>query len=146
MLKKGIVNSLICMALILLSIAIIDGVTDSCWEDMYFYSGILLMGLLFSIWQIILKHFDIKYYKLEILINFVVTLGIALLLGKIFQWYSDIHNIIYVCLEVLLVFIVGYVLGLVKTKHELNQINVILRNRKNDSSSTYFDLLQKEKE
>ena len=124
---KVIKNSLLCMSIIVLTIAMVNGITEQEWGDLWFYCGLLLMGLLFSIWQFVLERLEFRLYLVEILLNFVVTMFCALLLGKWFGWYSGLENVGYVCIEVLIVFIVGYFLGIMKSRKEIKRINEILK-------------------
>lgn len=129
MIKRLITNGLVCMAVIALAVAFMQGITERDWMDMGFYLGLLCMGILFGLWQLILQKIEIKSYILEVTVNFAVTFMLALILGKIFGWYTDLSNIIYVCIEIFIVFVICYFLGLMNDRREIAKINSILKKK-----------------
>lgn len=130
MIIKGIKRSFICMSVILLTLSLVDGVTENSWESFSFQLGILLACGVVCLWQLLISKWELPNYFFEVFINFVGSLAIILILGKLLGWYTNFVNVGYVCVEVFIVFAISYFLGITKIEKEVKQINEMIAKRR----------------
>lgn len=124
---EKILHVLSLVTLVLFANALLNGIFDSDWNDVTFYIGIVAMAILYIVWQSILKRIELSSYRIEIVVNFIGTLTIVLILGYFLEWYGDTLSLCCIILEVAVIFVIGYFLGMTKTNTKVEEINQALK-------------------
>jgi hypothetical protein len=80
------------------------------------------------------NRYESKYPILEALLDLTYAVTIIIIAGIIFKWYSSTPIWILVIM-VLIIYLVGYFINTYRIKEDINEINKILRKRKDYSNS-----------
>ncbi len=83
---------------------------------------------------ILTNKYENKYPILEALLNITYTTAVILIFGFIFDWYSSTPIGILIIM-VLLVYVIGYFISVLGTKEDMEEINRLLRERKDSFKS-----------
>ena len=127
--KKVIINILASIGIILLvlsGVATMYGGKAICINTIF---EIATLSAFMHLGFTVAHRFDIQYPVLEVLTDIIYTMVITLIWGSVFYWYQSTPIWVLV-LMVFVIYSVGYLIDLYRTKEEIRMINELLQNRK----------------
>lgn len=127
--KKVVINILASIGIILLvlsGVATMYGGKAICINTIFEITALsAFMHLGFTVTH----RFDMQYPVLEVLTDIIYTMVTTLTWGAVFHWYQSTPIWVLV-LMVFVIYLVGYLIDLYRTKEEVRMINELLQNRK----------------
>ncbi len=134
--KQLIANTLATTALSILLLCIVALIKNATSMGIAVPFEILLVNFLAHIGCILFDKIDMKYRVFNYLIMLVFLLGILVGFCFLFNWFEANETWI-VCVIGLIVFLIAFVVDLIKIKHDANEINSYLtelRNKHNEEN------------
>lgn len=132
--KKVVINILASTGIILLVLSIVAmmyGGKAICINTIF---EVTMLSAFMHLGFLVLHRFDIQNPILEILIDISYTMAITLMAGSFFHWFQS-TPIWVLILMVFVIYLVGYLIDLYRTKEEVRIINELLQSRKKDMSN-----------
>lgn len=115
------------IALVLLSVvAKLYGGRFLCIETVY---QVFAVSVVIQVVLVLLKKFESRYFMVEILLEIGAVLGLLLVAGVFFDWYSSIPVWVLVVMG-LLVYLIGCVIDMFQIQNEVKTINRYLEKQK----------------
>lgn len=128
--KETIKNILSIFALILLLTSIQNMIqTSEIHSTFVFEIELLFMTVLIFVGQYLLKRVELKYFAIEISIEFLMVSAVVLTCGLFFNWYT-FPNFMHIYIVVIIVYVISFFLGIAKTRHDVSEVNSLLSQRK----------------
>lgn len=128
MIKNLIKKSLIIAALVTLSVYTISAILSGNWSPTYFVWELFILSGLICVVQLLLNRFKSDYYILEIIVEYFVVIMIVGATGLIYGWFR-LQMLWQVFAYVTPVYVISYLLDLVRTRRELDFINDKIKKR-----------------
>jgi len=132
--KRVILNILATSSLAMLILAIIMRVIHVGY-DLFFTNVVFQMiaaHTIIHLGLLITRKFESKYFALQILLDVAYTTTIVITFGVIFNWFG-ITPIYLLIAMAFLIYIVALFLDAVRTRNEVNAINKLINDKKNQS-------------
>ena len=118
-----------CMALILhmALVSIMYGKDSEAISFLVFYLQMLGVNIFVHIGLSFTRKFECKYAIFEYLLDICFISIVVVVFGLIFCWFAELWLFV---IMVVVIYIVGLLVGMVRTREEANQINRLLKKRK----------------
>ncbi|MEM1484878.1 DUF3021 family protein [Oscillospiraceae bacterium PP1C4] len=127
--KNLLRNSIIVFSVVVLTINLVDSIVAGAWNDFSLYLEIGVLSVVICIIKYILDNFQSRYYILNIIIQFTITLALVLLFGYVLHWYSP-QGIWLICVTVAVAYALSFILGVLKVNRDVALINEKLKAKK----------------
>lgn len=123
--RNAIIHTLAVICMILCVYFIGEGFRISKWTYAIFTFQLFLVTLIIQFVFWLIRKLEITRYLVNILVEYIATVFIVLGLGFLFNWY-DKDTIWIVFLNLTVVFIITYALGLLQIRNDVKEINELL--------------------
>lgn len=127
--KNLIRNSFIVFSVIIVTINIVDSIVLQSWNDFSLYLEIGSLSIIICLINYMADKFQSRYYILNIIIQFTLTLVLVLFFGYVFYWYRP-QGIWLICATVVVAYIISFLLGALKIKKDVALINEKLKEKR----------------
>lgn len=131
--KKVVLNMMASTGIILLVLSVVAmmyGGKAICINTIF---EVTMLSILIHLGFLVIRRIDIQYPVLEIMTDISYTLIITLIAGAVFRWYRSTPVWVLIVM-VFVVYAVGYLIDLYRTKEEVRAINELLQNRKKNTA------------
>lgn len=132
--KKIVLNIMALTGITLLVLSVIAriyGGNAICIDTIF---QITVLSTLIQLGFLLTHRFDSQYPILEIMLDIAYTMFITLITGAVFQWNQTFPTWILVIM-VFVVYLVGYLIDIYRTKEEVRIINELLQKRRENNSN-----------
>ncbi|MBD5100722.1 MAG: hypothetical protein HDT29_05620 [Clostridiales bacterium] len=134
--KQLIVNTLATTTMSIVLTSLVSLIAGGKYMGFTVPLEILLANFLVHIGFILINKIDMKYNILNYIVMLIYSLGIVIGFCFLFNW-CEIGELWIICLIVIIVFIVAFVIDLIKIKQDADEINASLneiRKRKDNEN------------
>lgn len=127
--KKAVLNIMASTGITLLVLSIIATIYGGKVIFITSIFEIAFLSTLMHLGFIVTHKFDSQYPVLEIMLDLSYAMVIALISGAVFHWYRSTPIWILIIM-VFIIYLVGYLIDIYRTKKEIRIINELLQQRK----------------
>lgn len=108
---------------------IIPGFANKNWDVLAFCGQVLVAVVIIFVLQLLTNRFIAKRLLLEIAVEFTMVTAVVYILGWFWKWYTPASAWMMVAI-VLPVYVLAYIVGITRTKRDVEFINNCLKQRK----------------
>jgi hypothetical protein len=127
--KEFIKKFLINFGMILIAAFLVPAIVNNDWDLFFAVMRIFGVVLVIHLGQLLTNRFTSDYHILELGLEFVMVLGVVLVFGWFFQWYT-LKTIWMMPLMVVPVYVAAYILDITRTRRDMEFINTQIKRRK----------------
>lgn len=117
---------------------LIPSFVNKDWNTIVFFAQLLIAVVIIFVLQLLTHRFVSEFFLLEMVIEFLMIMAVIYILGWIWNWYTIEFAWMMVAI-VLPVYVLAYIVGITRTKKDIEFINEKLNETYSDNEEILYD-------